>query len=229
MLIAELFELAKSERAGALCVVLNKATANSATDPALHGVSYDWGSLNSVLCSAGHSAVVATFLEGSTTYRSRVQLTTVPAGGVSHDGILPFVTASASDGSVCYHHMGVSWVHANYDFILAELLSFLGLNNAFQLASSSSLLRSTRYFTARCEVQNFDVKAHSEWYYNFYLKNRMNVYQYLIDKRAVLDYLARWCPFPGWEKHCRVPQQNLVAYSDKIVLPGDPEVMQLIK
>lgn len=138
MLIAELFELAKSERAGALCVVLNKATANSATDPALHGVSYDWGSLNSVLCSAGHSAVVATFLEGSTTYRSRVQLTTVPAGGVSHDGILPFVTASASDGSVCYHHMGVSWVHANYDFILAELLSFLGLNNAFQLVSSSS-------------------------------------------------------------------------------------------
>lgn len=75
MLIAELFDLAKSESAGTLFVVFNKATANSATDPALHGFSYAYGSLNSVLCSAKGRAVVATFLDDPTTYASQVQLT----------------------------------------------------------------------------------------------------------------------------------------------------------
>lgn len=131
-----MFELAKSKSAGALFVIFKKVPASSATEPALHGVSYAWGSLNSVHCSARHSgsAVVATFLEESTTHRPRVQLTTVsmPTGGVSHNGIQPVVTAPGPVGPVCYHHMGVTCVNADYDFILAELLRFLCLKSPFQ-------------------------------------------------------------------------------------------------
>lgn len=94
--------------------------------------------------------------------------------------------------------------------------------------TNSSLLHSSQFFTVRCEVRPFTLAAHVDWYREYYLENRMEVYQYL-RKLDVMNYLEHWCPLPGWQQHFTVvPRQNAGFGSDEIVLPGDADVMHMI-
>lgn len=97
---------------------------------------------------------------------------------------------------------------------------------SFEYSSAvTSLTQVEHFLTTRCEVKNFNVHVHADWFVAFHTDVHLQLNRYA-NKKTVLAYLKGK---DGWSKRPDAYREWQSIPADAVVLPDDDQVKRYVK